>query len=130
MSHLHSVHFSVSEANNLLNEIRSLVEEMMSLKKRLNGKGYDIYNHSYFGGSGPNGSGAFPAEMERLVAVIKIISSHGVQIKGIDNGLVDFPHLRANGEEVYLCWRYGEEDIVFWHTIPGGYNGRRNINEL
>jgi len=130
MSYMHSVHFSLAEANRLLNEISGLVEEMMSLKKRLDAKGYDIYNHSYFGGSGPNGSGAFPVEMERLVEVIKIISSHGVQIKGISNGLIDFPHIRANGEEVYLCWRYGEANIVFWHTIEGGYNGRTDINEL
>ena len=130
MSYLHSVHFSLAEANSLLDEIKSLVEEMMSLKKRLDGKGYDIYNHSYFGGSGPNGSGAFPVEMERIVEVIKQISSYGVQIKGIDNGLIDFPHIRENGEEVYLCWKYGEDSIGFWHTIPGGYQGRTNINDL
>ncbi len=130
MSYLHSVHFSVSEANGMLNELRSLVEEMMSLKMKLDARGYDIYNHGYFGGSGPNGSGAFPVEMEKLVEVIKIISSRGVQIKGIGNGLIDFPHIRSNGEEVYLCWKYGEEEIGFWHTIPGGYRGRTNINEL
>jgi hypothetical protein len=130
MSYLHSVHFSLDEANDLLQEIKPLVEEMIGLKIKLDEKGYDIFNHSYFGGSGPNGSGAFPVELEKLVEIIKIISSRGVQIKGIDNGLIDFPYIRENGEEVYLCWKYGEDDISYWHTIPGGYSERRNINEL
>ena len=130
MSYLHSVHFSIDEANDLLREIKPLVEEMIGLKIKLDEKGYDIFNHSYFGGSGPNGSGAFPVEMEKLVEAIKIISSQGVQIKGIDNGLIDFPHIRENGEEVYLCWKFGEDDISYWHTIPGGYGGRRSISEL
>lgn len=130
MSYLHSVHFTLDEANDLLREIKPTVEEMIGLKIKLDEKGYDIFNHSYFGGSGPNGSGAFPVEMEMLMEAIKTISSQGVQIKGIDNGLIDFPHIRENGEEVYLCWKYGEDDISYWHTIPGGYGGRRNISEL
>jgi hypothetical protein len=130
MNYLHSVHFSLDEANDLLQEIKPLVEEMIGMKIKLDEKGYDIFNHSYFGGSGPNGSGAFPVEMEKLVEIIKIISSRSVQIKGIDNGLIDFPHIRESGEEVYLCWKYGEDDISYWHTIPEGYSGRRNISEL
>lgn len=130
MSFLHSIHFSVEEANTLLDEIKPVIEKMIELKKRLDQKGYDVYNHQYFGGSGPNGKGAFPEEMESLVEIIKNISSKGVLIKGIDNGLIDFPHIRKNGEEVYLCWKFGEGEIVFWHSIPDGFPGRRNISEL
>lgn len=130
MSYLHSIHFSLQEANELLEKLKPQIEEMVELKMKLNEMGYDIFNHRYFGGSGPNGSGAFPAEMERIVEVIKMISLKGVQIKGIDNGLIDFPHIRENGEEVYLCWQYGESNIEYWHTIPEGYQGRKNITEL
>src|SRR5438128_1959515 len=127
MSYVHSIHFSLEEANELLAELRPMVEEMITLKQKLDEQGYDILNHRYFGGSGPNGSGAYPAELERLVDVVEIISAKGVQIKGIDNGLVDFPHIRENGEEVYLCWMYGENEIRFWHAIPEGFRGRKNI---
>lgn len=130
MSYAHSLHFSVEEANSILDAIKPLVEEMINLKKKLDSKGYDVYNHQYFGGSGPNGKGPFPDEMERLVDIIRKISADGVLIKGIDRGLVDFPHIRENGEEVYLCWSFGEGEIAFWHTIPEGFSGRRNINEL
>lgn len=130
MSNLHEIHFSLNEANDLLDEIKPLIEEMVSLKKKLDLKGYDVYNHQYFGGYGPNGQGSFPDEMEKLIGIIKGVSSKGVLVKGIDSGLIDFPHLRENGEEVYLCWKSGEGEIAYWHSIPEGFPGRRNISEL
>lgn len=130
MSYQHDRHYTIEEANNMLDNIRPLIEEMIGLKKKLDTKGYDVYNHQYFGGSGPNGKGTFPEEMERLVELIKEISTDGVLLKSIDRGLVDFPHLRKNGDEVYLCWCFGEGEIAYWHSIPEGFSGRRNINEL
>jgi len=130
MANLHSRHFTVEDANDLIDKYRSDIEVMVELKKKLDSKGYDVYTHRYFGGSGPNGTGAFPPEMENLVDIIKKISAEGILVKGLDSGLIDFPHLRNNGEEVYLCWKYGEGEIIFWHSIADGFAGRRNINEL
>lgn len=130
MNHLHTKHFSLDEANDLLDEIKPLIEEMISLKRKLDSKGYDVFNHQYFGGSGPNGKGTFPEEMEKLVEIVKKISADGVLIKGIDSGLVDFPHLRNTGEEVYLCWKFGEGEIAYWHSMADGFPGRRTISEL
>jgi len=130
MSYLHNIHFSLEEANNLIDKYKPEIEIMVGLKKKLDIKGYDVYNHAYFGGSGPNGTGAFPPEMDRLIDIIKKMSEEGILVKGLDSGLIDFPHLRNNGEEVYLCWKNGEGEIMFWHTIPDGFAGRRNLNEL
>lgn len=127
---LHKRHFTINEANRLLEIIRPLIEKMAGLKITLDERGYDIYRHQYFGGIGPNGTGEFPKEMEDLVEIVKKIASYGVVIKSIDNGLFDFPHIRSNGEEVYLCWKRGEGEISYWHKIPDGFAGRRNINEL
>jgi len=41
--------------------------------------------------------------------------------------LIDFPTL-LRGEEVYLCWRVGEEGIQFWHRVEEGYRGRKRID--
>lgn len=41
-------------------------------------------------------------------------------------GLVDFPAL-MNGEEVYLCWRSDEENILYYHEAESGYAGRKLI---
>jgi hypothetical protein len=44
----------------------------------------------------------------------------------VQQGLVDFRSVR-NGEEVYLCWRQGEERISHWHTLESGFAGRQPI---
>jgi hypothetical protein len=125
---LHSKHFSLDDARRTLAEI--LIEELVALKRKLDDRGYDVYRHQYFGGTGPNGEKVYPPEVERLVEVSQNIESEGVLIKDLDQGLIDFPHIRGNGEEVYLCWKLGEEAIGYWHRIADGFAGRRGIQEL
>jgi len=68
--------------------------------------------------------------MDELIDIIKEIASKGILIKGINNGILDFPAVRSNGEEVYLCWMLGEKKIMFWHRIPDGFPGRTDIEDL
>lgn len=127
---LHPKHFTLNQARTKLMAIIPLIKELVSLKKALNEKGFDAYRHTYFGGSGPNGERYYPKELERLVDIVKMFSNDGIQVKGLDQGLIDFPHVRENGEEVYLCFVLGEDDILFWHSIDDGFPGRRPIDEL
>ena len=126
----HEKHFTLDEAREALTSVHALASRIVELKKDLNAKGWDVHRHQYFGGMGPNGDGTFPKEMETLVEIIKGLEQKGIIVKGIDQGLIDFPHIRDNGEEVYLCWKVGEDDIKYWHRIPDGYAGRKNIAEL
>lgn len=41
-------------------------------------------------------------------------------------GLVDFPSI-INGQEVFLCWRSDEEDILYYHEVDTGFAGRKLI---
>lgn len=54
------------------------------------------------------------------------IRSTGAVLKGIEPALVDFPSFK-NKEEVYLCWREGEEKIAFYHGQQEGFNGRKPL---
>ena len=128
--YLHSKHFTLDQARWTLSRMKHLVEEMVTLKKKLDDLGYNVYGHQYFGGSGPNGERFFPLEMERLVKIAKKLDDKGILIKGLDEGLIDFPHIRSNDEEVYLCWKIGEHEINSWHRIPDGFAGRRPLSEL
>jgi hypothetical protein len=128
--HLHTIHFTLDGARKELTLVHAAASRIMELKRDLNEKGWDIYRHRFFGGRGPNGDGSFPKEMELLVQLLKSLDEKGIIVKSLDEGLVDFPHLRENGEEVYLCWKVGEDDIRFWHSIPDGFAGRRSIDEL
>ncbi len=128
--YLHKKHFSLDEARKELTSVHAVAARLMELTRDLDRKGWDVRRHRYFGGTGPNGDGAFPAEVETLVQMVKGLEERGILVKGLEEGLIDFPHVRENGEEVYLCWKVGENDILWWHRIPDGYAGRKPIEEL
>jgi hypothetical protein len=121
-------HFQVEEARGLLGALREtfgsihasrdrLVESERRLNRRLAKTGGDL------------GGPAVRELMEAMVDIhehITAITSRGIQIKDLDRGLVDFPHLR-NGREVFLCWELEDDDIEFWHEIESGYAGRERL---
>jgi hypothetical protein len=47
-------------------------------------------------------------------------------IKSVDEGLLDFPSKRFD-EEVWLCWKAGEDEIKFWHGKDEGFMGRKPL---
>lgn len=126
----HDKHFSLEEARELLPDLKIKLKKITVLKKSLDDQGYDIYSHRFFGGIGTNGTGKYPEELELLINLVRVISEDGIIIKGIDDGLIDFPFVRENGEEVYLCYLMGESDIEFWHGLEEGFAGRKDIGEL
>ena len=128
--YLHDKHFTLEQARRMLSGITHLVQEIVTLKQKLGVRGYDVYRHQYFGGSGPNGDRFFPPELEKLVKIAQNLHRKGILIKSMDEGLIDFPHIRSNNQEVYLCWKFGEDDIRFWHQIQDGFDGRKPIEEL
>jgi len=63
-----------------------------------------------------------------LNALVEQVHSLGCEIKGIDEGLIDFRTEMA-GREVYLCWKLGEERIEWWHELETGFGGRQHLPE-
>ncbi len=57
------------------------------------------------------------------------INAIGVQVKDLDQGLLDFPCKVETGEIVLLCWKLGESAITHWHGMEEGYAGRKPIDE-
>lgn len=58
---------------------------------------------------------------------IEEIESFGILIKSFDEGLLDFPSKRYD-EEVWLCWKMGEDKIKFWHGKNEGFMGRKPLS--
>lgn len=57
---------------------------------------------------------------------VEEIRQLGVQMKGLDTGLVDFPG-EIDGRPVLLCWQLGEESVQYWHDEESGFAGRRPL---
>jgi len=55
------------------------------------------------------------------------IHSTGCIVKDLEVGLLDFP-ARMEGEDVYLCWKLGEDRIRFYHRQDEGFAGRKPID--
>jgi hypothetical protein len=68
------------------------------------------------------------AHMQRVRESIAEIDSIGVQVKDIENGLLDFP-CSMDGQLVLLCWRMGETTIDHWHTMESGFQGRQPLDD-
>ncbi len=123
--------FSPAEANELIPRLELLMREMQTALKRLRTRVAEL---------SANDPGlvnlTLPEIIERypelrgagevMAQAASQIEAMGGFLKDIDQGLVDFPF--ENGDEVaFLCWQYGESELIAWHTIESGFSGRKPL---
>jgi hypothetical protein len=120
--------FTLDEANAFVPQLLDLVPRIQNLSVSLNKDFPDIKNAR----EKAKWNGGSDQGVDYLNAVLKYndlmhrIEGMGCEVKGIREGLVDFPSLRE-GREVYLCWRMPEKEILFWHDLNTGFSGRKPI---
>ena len=120
--------FTLDEANAFVPQLLDLVPQIQKLSISLNNDFPDIKNAR----EKAKWNGGIDQGVDYLNAVLKYndlmhrIEGMGCEVKGIREGLVDFPSLRE-GREVYLCWRMPEKEILFWHDLNTGFSGRKPI---
>ena len=121
-------YFSLAEANEALNIIRPIMDEVQEIRLKIIEKQLEAWPaiEKSAGNGGNKALSNLVQDFERLDALIHQILDTGAQVKDINTGLLDFSALR-NGREVYLCWKYGEADIAFWHEVDAGFAGRQPI---
>jgi hypothetical protein len=125
--------FTLDEALALLPTVRQLLTEIQGAKQELDAASAELDRLlALTGGNGhlaadvASTRDAVRAAGGRIEALIGELDDLGVQLKGIDDGLVDFPSER-DGRVVLLCWRLGEETIAWWHEIETGFAGRQPL---
>jgi hypothetical protein len=121
-------YFTVDEANNLLPELRPLVGELLERRAHASRASQEMGGlmgdlSSNIGGRRASELTVEFAEIERLVDKIQ---AYGCVIKSLEAGLVDFLSDR-NGRDVFLCWRFGETHVAYYHELHTGYQDRRPI---
>ena len=130
--------FTLQEAQSLLPVIESLVRRAkVALEKsqKFESDMQELTQRIHFnGGMFVDVAVVARRRAERDVAVreakdtLAEMDAIGVQVKDIHTGLLDFP-CQLDGQIVLLCWRLGETEIGFWHTMDGGFAGRQPVDE-
>lgn len=134
-------YFTVAEANAQIETLADLFSRVMQMRMYLKG----LYRRLDEAGFPPNQESEedeedlppevardralFLAMAETLREQLEDILATGCVIKDIETGLVDWLALHE-GREVWLCWRYGEREVAYWHELNGGFTGRRPVSEL
>ncbi len=122
-------YYTPKEANEALTIVRPLVAEMMQISERIRENQpefWSVVEKSAGNGGNPKLSKLLP-DFDRLDALLHKMQDMGVEIKDLVIGLIDFTALH-DGREVYLCWRFNEDSIQFWHEIEAGFSGRQLID--
>ena len=120
--------FTIEEANEALNNIRPLMDEVQVIRQKILENQPEAWPaiEKSAGNGGNRALSDLVQDFEKLDALVHQIQDTGAQIKDINIGLLDFSALK-NGREVYLCWQHGEDDIQYWHEIEAGFAGRQPI---
>ncbi len=121
-------YFTLEQARAVLEIIRPLVAEILEIRKSILSREPQVWPvvAKAAGNGGNQAASQVVQEFDRLDQAVRAILATGALLKDINIGLVDFPALRED-REIYLCWKYGEEDIRFWHETDAGYAGRKPL---
>ena len=129
--------FTEEEANEALAVVRPTVERLVASRRRFvqaAGRLEDVQGHV-----AGNGGGLDPERVRELqdevseagaavATVVGELEALGVQVKDLDEGLVDFPARHPDqGDTVLLCWRLGEAKVAHWHGLEEGFAGRKPL---
>jgi hypothetical protein len=120
--------FTVEEANDALVLLRPVVAEILEIRQTILERQPEIWPslQKAAGNGGGKVASQVALEFARLDELVRQIQDSGALLKDINIGLLDFPSLRE-GKEVYLCWRYGEDSVQYWHDLDTGFAGRQQL---
>jgi hypothetical protein len=127
--------FTPEEANAALVELRPVVEEMVQhrgnliaaqklqaeLVTRIAGNGGDMMPSDL-----REAAETIQREANAIAECAERVNAAGAQIKSLEEGLLDFPAKRGD-EDVLLCWKLGEDEILYWHGVDEGFAGRKPL---
>ena len=131
-------YFTHAEAEKLLPEIDQTLRDILQLKNTRDAADEELkqWNNriTMMGGTNVHPGDFLKLRARRDGAILGLkdaidrLQSYGCLLKDFDKGLVDFPTL-YHGQEVYLCWKRGEDRIDYWHGVSEGFAGRKAIDE-
>jgi hypothetical protein len=129
--------FTLGEAQALLPRLSALLAAAVECKRSYDAAETSVRSSlqriTLMGGMNvdPSAAGAERRRLEAAAASLRqamaAIDAIGCQVKDLDIGLIDFPSLYRS-EEVCLCWKLGEPEILHWHRADEGFTGRKPVD--
>lgn len=132
--------FTTEEANLRLPLVQAIVKDIVSLYQNLHDRHERISEIKQRpGASARDEESAYSEERlqaeadiendrEQLKLYVTELIELGVELEDPALGVVNFPALRE-GQEIYLCWTSGEEEVAYWHGLDESYAERQELFE-
>lgn len=117
--------FTVADANAELVQLRERLPRLREARLGLIASTERITEAVASDGGGVAGSDWF-RHQETLKTEVEYLADRGILLRDPDTGLIDFPAER-DGEQVFLCWRLGEDDVAYYHSVHSGFSGRKPL---
>jgi hypothetical protein len=129
--------FTLTEAERARRELEPFLLEAMDCRKKLAGLEHDL--NAVAARIMMMGGVIVPYEKlaavrvehtqlaQSLKSALNRILETGCVVKDLEVGLLDFPAIIDN-QDVYLCWKLGEDRIRFYHRQDEGFAGRKPID--
>lgn len=127
--------FTLDEAREALAAARPAFEELREVQRQINVLSGELArirersrgNGRAHGAHERETAGRITVLGERAQRLLAAITGAGAEVKGLEQGLLDFP-TTIEGRPAYWCWQAGEADIGWWHPRESGFAGRRPID--
>ena len=124
--------FTAEQANRMLPLVQRIVRDIVEGYARWQGlvRDFEVAAARSVAGAPDPEAEVLQKEVQRVAADIEACQGElarlGVEFKGYDQGLVDFP-AEKDGRAIYLCWQLGEPAVLHWHDRAAGFAGRRPL---
>ena len=127
--------FTVEQANAALPLVRSITADLVQLSREVIERRERLALLS----AGRSATAADPYSQEltqieeelekdsiQLQEYVEELRALGVEPKSGPEGLIDFPSM-MDDRLVFLCWKLGESELMYWHELEAGYRGRQSL---
>ncbi len=129
-------HYTIAQANSMLQELTRLIQSMQvdsRQREMLRSRASEMKGNTRGNGYHSPGEEVTLAQAtkqveESLQKSVQQFVDWGIELKDLNIGLVDFPAL-LDGRTVFLCWQLGESTVGFWHETSTGYASREPLDD-
>lgn len=126
--------FTIESANSTLPLVRMIAEDIVSLDKEVS----ETRERLAYLSSDPSDKSEYSKEVrsiqtqteiksQELSSCIDELLSLGVLPSNESKSYIDFPAMR-DGENVCLCWKVGESEVMHWHDSDEDCHHRRLVD--